>query len=439
MTIDGLDVVSDKGSQEALSKSAGTSHNEVYFDHDKNRGSVSFDAVELIDHDDEDVWMWILRDFFGEFADSYEVVEGTVKVGMHEGFYTNHEISTKQDDGSWVKEKHHGNARMRRYSASIRKRAGSIPRLVQADLDAVIASAKKKSSTRRKNHGVDCAVVNLADLQIGKTQKGLGTAENLERIYRRMDQSVEWLKEVKPKRIALTNPGDAIEGCQGFYATQEFEVDLNNRQQFSTALDVFSTHLDALYPLAEEIVLVTAPSNHGENRSNGKSVTDPARDNKDLMLSDMLAELAPHQWPNLEIETPDLTSGDPYLASFTTSSNESARRVGVIHGHQVRTAGAAPIIKLANWWTQNFMSDFNRPSEDEGTWPEHCHILLAGHFHHYNVYTGKSRILMTMPASDLGSEWYETSKGISNPAGLLCFTIDESHPHLIDQVRMFAS
>ncbi|MBT8213342.1 MAG: hypothetical protein KJN71_09365 [Acidimicrobiia bacterium] len=412
---------------------------EVTFNHETNTGKVSFDAPTHIDPDDDDVWMWILRDFFGEYADSYEVVEGTVGIGMHEGYFVEHDVAVKTEKG-WEKQRMSGIAQMRRYSAKIRRRAGSLPRLVRKDLDEAIASAKKAATTRRKYHETNLLVVNIADLQLGKTQKGMGTKENLERIYSRMEQAAEWAAELKPRRIALVNPGDLVEACDGFYPTQTYEVDLNNREQMRLAVQIVADHLAALSPHCEELVFATAPSNHGEYRTGtAKTVTDPARDNRDLLVGDMIAELAPHRWPHLEIALPHETGGDPYLASFQTSDGPDARRIGVIHGHQVRGSGGAPIIKLAQWWAQNFMSDFNRPRGAEGVYPEECHVMIAGHFHHMGYHCGKSRILITAPASDLGSEWFETSTGIANPAGLLCFTVDEQHPNLVDQMRVFAS
>lgn len=412
----------------------------VTFNQSKNEGLVTFDAETLIDPDDTDPFMWVLRDQFGEYADMFEVVEGTVSIGMWEGFYKNHISAVKDEDGNWEKTATHGKVQMRRYSAKIRRRVGHLPKLVKADLEEAISTAKALPRARRRKHDVDLAVINLADLQLGKTQRGLGTEDNLKNIYDRMEQATTWLEHAKPKRIALVNPGDLVEACDGFYATQTYDVDLNNREQLNAARTVVADHLDAFAPLAPELVFATAPSNHGEFRiANGKTATDPARDNRDLVVADMIETLAPHKWKHLEVATPHLTDGDPYLASFLTSSDESAKRIGVIHGHQVRAAGGAPIIKLANWWSQNFMSDINRPRQAEGIWPEDCHVMLAGHFHHWNTYTGKSRLLMTMPASDLGSEWYTTGSGFDNPAGLLCFTFDEDHPHGIDELRIFAA
>lgn len=413
---------------------------EVKFNHDTNSGTVSFDAIQHIDPDDGDVWQWILKDFFGEFWENYEVVEGSVSIGMHEGFFKEHEIAERNDEGGWTKFAYSGKAQMRRYGAKIRKRSGSIPKLVRADLDAAISSAKKVKGAKRKKHNTQFLAINLADLQLGKTQKGMGTQENLERIYSRMAQAAEWASELRPKRIAVINPGDIVEACDGFYPTQTYEVDLNNREQLRLAVAVISDHLDTFAPLCEELIFATAPSNHGEFRvGTSKTVTDPARDNRDLVVGDMIAELAPHKWPHLEVAMPHATEGDPYLATFMTSSNHDAKRIGVIHGHQVRVAGGAPIIKLAQWWANNFMTDFNRPRGATGIFAEECHIMLAGHFHHLNVYTGKSRILVTMPAQDLGSEWFETATGHSNPAGLMCFTVDESHPFLMNQTKIFAS
>ncbi len=435
---DGAELENEIDESSMLDRKAG--QREVSFNHETNSGTVSFDAIQLIDPDDEDVWQWILKDFFGEHWTNYEVAEGTVSIGMHEGFYKAHEVAEKDKDGNWVRTAYHGNAQMRRYAAKIRRRAGSLPKLVRADLDAALSEAKLVKKAKRKKHNTQLLVVNIADLQLGKTQRGMGTKENLKRIYSRLDQASEWAEYLRPKRIALVNPGDAVEACDGFYATQTYDVDLNNREQFNLARTVMSDHLDAFAPLCEELVFATAPSNHGEFRTGtSKTVTDPARDNRDLVISDMIAELAPHRWPGLEVETPHLTDGDPYLATFMTSDGPDARRIGVIHGHQVRAAGGAPIIKLANWWAQNFMSDYTRPRDAVGVFAEECHIMLAGHFHHLNVYTGKSRILVTMPAQDLGSEWYSTGSGIDNPAGLFCFTVDETHPFLMQQTKVFAS
>ena len=435
---------SSADSEKALEQNSGYASGTVKFDHEKNRGHATFDAIEVIDPDDDDPWMWILRDYFGEFAGNYEVVEGTVKIGMHEGFFKNYEISAKQydDEGNytgWKKESFSGNARMRRYSASIRKRVGSIPKLVQEDFEKILESAKKSPSTKRKTHHHDVAVVGLADLQLGKTQKGLGTEDNLKRIANRREQCLDWLADMKPRKIVIINPGDTVEACDGFYATQTYDVDLNNRQQMMSGLDVLGDHITPAHKIAPQVELTIAPSNHGEYRvAGGRTNTDPARDNRDLLLGDLIEKLAPHKWPNLKVNMPDEKLGDPFLASFMTSDRDTARRIGTVHGHQVRAPGNAPIIKLANWWAANMMTDVNRPRYSEGIFAENCHMMVAGHFHHLNIYTGKSRMLITLPAQDLGSEWYSTGSGYDNPAGLFCWTIDEDHPHLMSSSQMFA-
>ena len=202
---------------------------------------------------------------------------------------------------------------------------------------------------------------------------------------------------------------------------------------------MWARHLDTFAPLCEELLAVSVPSNHGEFRSSGKgSITDKARDNKDLMLSDMVAELAPFRWKNLEVIIPPPSFGDPYLATFQTSTSVDARTIGVIHGHQAKTGGP-PMQKLEKWWQNAFTTAPMRPEEFHGVHAEACDILTSGHHHHFGVSTTLSRTLISFPAGDLGSGWFEQSKNVYNPQGLLCYTVDEQHPALIDRIELFHS
>ena len=108
----------------------------------------------------------------------------------------------------------------------------------------------------------------------------------------------------------ISGLGDIVEGCTGFYAQQEFTVELDYRQQQKVARRMAYTALKELVPIFDKTVVSFIAGNHGEPRNSGKSFTTFS-DNRDIMLGEELAEIfkeAPAYKDKIDFIMPDSLS-----------------------------------------------------------------------------------------------------------------------------------
>ena len=214
--------------------------------------NVTLDAPIVADD-----WGRVFR-IFQLNGDEFEVVDDTVRMSTWQQ-------SKGTEDG--------GRDLVQLYSYSARFRRKPKQRLS----DDEIASRRKavqgwkipvqRSRTRVESERPVAAVINLADIQGGKSAGG-GVAATQQRLHDGLENVTLWLDRMALHHdiaeIVLVNNGDPMEGCAGNYAAQLFTVELNTRGQMNFVLDVWEQYAKHLFPRADKARFVSVLCNHGE-------------------------------------------------------------------------------------------------------------------------------------------------------------------------------
>lgn len=251
-------------------------------------------------------------------------------------------------------------------------------------------------------------VVPWGDWQVGKTSSKEGTPETYERVVAGFEKTVDYIRRVKPKTVVVASLGDLIENCAGFYPQQTYTVDLSLTEQEYLVQTLLVRGLKELSDLADEVLVLPVGGNHGENRADGKSFTDFA-DNFDVSVfrhvRDILQEN--ERFANVAFHIPS--------ADLTQTLDVHGHILGIVHGHQA-TSGATVSKKIDTWWESQMRA--RAPIGD-------ADILLNGHYHHLLVRSSGPRTHIQIPSMDMGSEWWDNSKGGREPQGQVVFTVTE--------------
>jgi len=289
------------------------------------------------------------------------------------------------------------------------------------DVDALIKEVKRRKAKPPVDILAERAlVVCLADWQAGKGDgKGGGVEQLIDRLWELRAAVPERVRELKKagievSTITVLSMGDLAESCDGHYAAQTFQVELDYREQARLVRRMLVEMLSEWVKLAPNMQVACVPANHGERRKNGKMFTNWG-DNTDVEVFEVVREALAHN--------PDVFGhiwwAIPDQEQFVTI-DVCGTIIGIVHGHQFRN-GSGPQGKAMNWWKNMAM---NRTAVGDAD------VLVSGHFHHLQVMgegvadSPKGRTWMQCPALDCGSEWWEHMGGAPTQQGTLTFTAD---------------
>jgi predicted phosphodiesterase len=335
-------------------------------------------------------WKEQLESYFGADAKNYRVLEDTAEIRF------------------WDMA---GNPPQRLYyfKAKIVSNKAYMP---DDDFKKLLNQAKKKKPTSSKkptkNSKTFC--IALSDWQIGKE----GTEQTIERWMDSIPKIKEQIKTLRKSetidQLFIAGLGDIVEGCTGFYAQQEFTVELDYRQQQKVARRMAYTAIKELVPMFDKTVVSFIAGNHGEPRNSGKSFTTFS-DNRDIMLGEELAEIfkeAPAYKDKIDFIMPD---------SLSITLDISDTVVTLVHGHQMR-GGGNPQAKARTWLANQSLARSEIADSD---------LLLMGHYHFFSAYESDGkRLILQAPSLDSGSEWFDNTNGGRNSAGVLTLVIGGS-------------
>lgn len=256
-------------------------------------------------------------------------------------------------------------------------------------------------------------VVALADWQIGKSSGG-GAEAAVKRIYDASNSAIARLYELiesgrSLERVALVGLGDLVEGCTGYYASQEWETELTRREQVNVTRRLLLRILRDFTQFGVPITMATVAGNHGEHRKNGKSFTTLG-DNDDVAVFEQLYDIVsenPKAFGKVDFVVPG--------NDLTACIQLSGVNVGLAHGHQARVSGN-PQAKLFSWWKDQTIGD-----QPVGR----AKVLVTGHYHHFSAVTYGHRTHFQAPTLDGGSEWFTETSGIASPSGMLTLLVGE--------------
>lgn len=292
--------------------------------------------------------------------------------------------------------------------------AGESDDAVKAHVDDLTKLIRRRRPPVRPTFAeADAFAVVAADWQIGKAEGGQGTDQTVDRVLEGIDMTKQRIKDLR--RIgrqmptgALLGLGDLVEGCIGFYPAQQFNVDRTRREQGRITRELLTHAIDELHPLFERFVVATVAGNHGENRNDGKSFTNPG-DNDDVAAFEAVKSVFDRAGVDgLRWFIPD--------EELSMSIPLGGVHVGMTHGHMFRTGPTAQK-KAVEWWK----------NQEFGLQPvAGSDILLSGHYHHFSCVTYGCRTAIQAPAMDPGSQWFRFGSGEETPAGMLTLRLDRN-------------
>jgi hypothetical protein len=275
------------------------------------------------------------------------------------------------------------------------------PKISEEDIEEVRKSIRRYKPTTIKltTDAPSTFVVLWADWQLGKSASG-GVKATIERIHDSFNKTHNRTKELQKlgrniEQIAFVNMGDPTEMCDNFYSSQTFTVQLNQRQQLLTALDLWTVGVTSMCDLAPKTKFISTLSNHGEwTRRNGKSITGDS-DSADAFLADTLQRILGR----------DDIIDDWHIPhdEMTTQVNLSGVECAFTHGHKM--AG-----KEVEWLRGQTL----RLLRDNGAEPR---IWFGAHKHHFRTHDYGSFTFIQCPSLDSsmdgstsgGSKWFTDS------------------------------
>ena len=313
---------------------------------------------------------------------------------------------------------------------------GETPEARELDIDALAKDLRKRKHPARttpgklmQGPGDDAFALLASDWQIGKRLRDVGSAETAQRVADTIDQA--WL-EVRALRRqgyamphgALLGLGDLGEGTCGFYPNQQFEIDLNRRDQNKLVRNLITYAIDRLAPEFDKFTVATVAGNHGENRTNsGKVLTDSA-DNDDVAQFEAVQEAfdraAMSDFSGINWVIPE--------DQLAIQIELAGVAVGMTHGHLFqRGPGGTAQKKAFEWWKDQ---DFGM-QELRG-----AQVLLSAHFHHFSQVVYGRRSHIQTPPMDPGSKWFADIKGQDSPPGAVIMRFDSTKHLGYDHLRI---
>lgn len=285
------------------------------------------------------------------------------------------------------------------------------------DLKEIINQIKRHRSTPppadpNQTAPLTTRVVAFADWQAGKGEGG-GSEALVNRLLACFVELKTLIKKERPDHLIIAGLGDLVEGCRGHYDMQEFQVDLDRRQQVKLVRRLILKFIQMAAPLVPRITVACVPGNHGENRRRGKAFTTFG-DNDDVAVFEMLHDILkenPASYGHVRFAIPDNE------LVVTLDIPGTTQTLALAHGHQFGR-GSGPQNKAMEWWKGQALGRQGAGEAD---------ILLTGHYHHLQYVEQSPRTWIQAPAMDGGSAWWRsvTGQGTEDSFGMLTFTIGE--------------
>lgn len=292
------------------------------------------------------------------------------------------------------------------YKATIKSRSG----LNRDELDSLTAPVKRdKRKPVKRPQGEYTLVLPLGDWQIGKSD-GDGLRGSVARIEASFDSVLDRVALLRKSGydiggLLVCSLGDLGEGCDGFYAQQTFNVELDRRDQNKVVRRLARNALMKLAPEFDRVTVAAVAGNHGENRRGGKSFTSN-NDNDDVAIWESVAE-------TLSVN-PDMYGHIQWLiprGELSVSVQVGSQVLGLAHGHQARGGD------VGKWWAGQTLAGLNTASAS---------MMLYGHWHHFKmIEVAKNKWTLGIPAQDGGSDWFSETNSNSS-TGQVSFLLSDS-------------
>lgn len=275
------------------------------------------------------------------------------------------------------------------------------------DLERALDGWAPSSWTPSRGHRPRTAILNAADLQIGKAQqRGGGTPETVARAKQSILSFAQHCVDTQPERIILADNGDPIENVWNT-PSQLVTNDLDVPSQIRTFRRLMLEAIKSLAPLGPEFVYLAVPSNHGAARTGYKSPGGTVDADFGLEISYQLEDAV-----GMSSYLDNVSFVRPQTLHETAEFETSGTKLAFNHGHQ-----SGGLFRHGQWWGR----------QDHGRMPGwDADIMVFGHFHTEAVYqSGDGRWVIGCSSSDPGSDWYTNGTGEAALPGMTSFDVQD--------------
>lgn len=249
------------------------------------------------------------------------------------------------------------------------------------------------------------AVLNIADLQVGKAnQRWGGTPETVASARKSVERFVSYIIEQGISTVVLVDNGDPIENCFNV-PSQLVTNDLSVPDQIRTFRRLIIETIKLVAPFVRTLYYVAVPSNHGAHRTGYKSPGGTVDADFGLEIS--------HQIEDAVTENPYLQHVRfvrPKPLDETAELTVANTKLAFHHGHQ-----SGGVFKHGHFWKG---MDHGRMAGWDAD------IFVFGHFHTAATYqSGDGRWVVGAASSDPGSDWFTNRTGESSTRGMTTFDV----------------
>jgi hypothetical protein len=256
------------------------------------------------------------------------------------------------------------------------------------------------------------AVLNLADLQLGKPAGG-GLEATEQRLLDGLARFQDYITRQRAggrniNELVIVNNGDPYEGIGGNYAGQTFQVQANLRTQMNTVLDVWEGYARELFPHFDKGQFVSVLCNHTElgRMGSNKNQTDDA-DSGGAFLAESLKRIlgGRPEFDHIEWTIPD--------DEMNVYTDIAGIPVAFNHGHKIPGNDASGFGK---WLDGQVRGDKQAHA---------ARIWITAHRHHFATWDMGSTTVFQAPSCDGGSKWLRDMNGKYSEAGILALLVGE--------------
>ena len=323
-----------------------------------------------------------------------------------------------------------------KFSATLRpvKPGALVPSMEGIDPHSILAQLREQSngagagsleSVGDFDDEQSAFVISINDIQLGQSYNG-GSKATIAQFYEYVELARKRVRQLRRagrslETLVVVFGGDLIEGCV-IYGNQAFNLDMHQKQQVEGVIALTLHALDVLAPMFDEVKVLAARGNHGENRIDGKRTT--LGDNMDTHCVEM-AKLALARDPKMQ------------HIEWVIADTEDGVWVDVLGWTLVTTHGdvyakgvaGATTDKKAQAWMKN-MAASRRKFGRLGT-PD---VLIGHHFHHDKMVDWGDCLFRQTPSQDRGSPYFEQATGEYSDSGMLSFVMTDSVRYVDERV-----
>lgn len=260
------------------------------------------------------------------------------------------------------------------------------------------------------------AVLNLADMQLGKSEGG-GVKATEQRLFDGLENFHRWVERQRAggrniDELVIVNNGDPFEGIAGNYASQTHTVQRGLRGQQNMVLDVWGAYARELYPQFDKGQFVSVLCNHTEYGRQGgakNSITSDS-DSGGAFLAETLRRILAGR-PEFD----HVRFTIPY-DEMTVFTDVAGVPMGFTHGHKIPGNDAGAFEKWLNGQVR-----YDRRAYEARIW-------VTAHKHNFQQWEMGSTHVFQCPSCDGGSKWLRDATGRFSRSGILAFLVGEHEP-----------